>query len=96
MRRFVAYRPNSQVQAFFNELKKRRTPAPVNETVHLSSGTVKGRGEGGNGDGYKKPRRKKSATRKVTKRKQTSSQNGTSKKSKKSKSVDKKLRGVKL
>ena len=94
IRRFVPYKPNSQVQAFFNDLKKRRIPAPVNETVHVSSRPVKG-ADVTSPTGYKKRRGKKSVARKAAPRKQSTSAK-SSHKSKKQKTVDKKLRGVKL
>ena len=95
IRRFVPYKPNSQVQAFFSELKKRQVAAPVNETVHVSSKPVKHSEERVE---YKKTSKKKSAPRRATKLKQNTSpiKKARKKKSKSKKGVDKKLRGVKL
>ena len=93
VRRFVPYKPNSQVQAFFTELKKRRVPAPANETVHVSSRPVKNTEERFAGE-YKKTPKKKSVPRKGTKLKQSTSPRRNNKVKKKG--VDKKLRGVKL
>ena len=41
IRRFIPYKPNSHVQAFFNDLKKRRIAAPTEETVQLTAHPVR-------------------------------------------------------